>query len=88
MTQANKELDEKEVNHMTENLESVGQMIIGGLETVGGILTGDPVTRAEGEFNTQVGGLHQESNKVLTAIEKNEEHQPMNSDDANQTENK
>jgi hypothetical protein len=32
-------------------------------------LTGDPVTRAEGEFNVEVGSLHQESNKVLTAIE-------------------
>jgi hypothetical protein len=48
-------------------------MIIGEIETIGGILTGDPVTRAEGEFNVEVGSLHQESNKVLTAIENNEE---------------
>ena len=88
MIEENEEQEESKINHTTENLESVGQMIIGGLETVGGILTGDPITRAEGEFNTQVGSLHQESNKVLTAIEKNEEHQPMNSSEPIQTENK
>ena len=68
----NKEAEESDANHTTENLESVGQMIIGGIETVGGILTGDPVTRAEGEFNTEVGILHQEANKNLTAIENRE----------------
>ena len=57
------------IDHTKENLESVGQMIIGGLEQVGGILTGDPMTRAEGEFNADVGSLHQESNKNLTAID-------------------
>jgi hypothetical protein len=72
-------IDEKEkqnevaVDHTKENFESVGQMIIGGLEQVGGILTGDPVTRAEGEFNAEVGSIHQESNKNLTAID---EHLP------------
>jgi hypothetical protein len=69
MIEENTEQNEKTVNHTTENLESVGQMIIGGLEQVGGILTGDPVTRAEGEFNAEVGSLHQESNKNLTAID-------------------
>ena len=88
MIEENEEQKEGKINHTAENLESVGQMIIGGLETVGGILTGDPITRAEGEFNTQVGSLHQESNKVLTSIEKNEEHQLQDSDEANQTENK
>jgi len=72
MIEENEELEEGEINHTKENLESVGQMIIGGLEQVGGILTGDPVTRAEGEFNMEVGNIHQDSNKVLTAIEDNE----------------
>ncbi len=66
------ETKEKEENSLGENLSAVGQMIIGEIETVGGILTGDPLTRAEGEFNVEVGSLHQESNKVLTAIENNE----------------
>jgi hypothetical protein len=38
-------------------------------------LTGDPLTRAEGEFNLETGSLHQNVNKNLTAIDetKNEE---------------
>lgn len=72
MTDENEQIVETETNHAAENLESVGQMIIGGLEQIGGILTGDPVTRAEGEFNAAVGSLHQETNKNLTAIEEQE----------------
>ncbi len=77
----NKKLEETKINHQSENVESVGQMIISGLEQVGGILTGDPVTRAEGEFNAQVGSLHQEINKNLTAIDERtetEHDQPKN----------
>lgn len=66
------EQEETEVNHTTENLESVGQMIIGGIETVGGILTANPVTRAEGTYNLEAGELHQEANKNLTAIDESE----------------
>lgn len=73
MTEENKLPEEAEVNHTTENLESVGQMIIGGLEQMGGNLTGDPLTRAEGEFNAEVGSLHQEANKNLTAGEASEQ---------------
>jgi len=67
-----KQQEETKVNHTKENLESVGQMIIGEIESIGGILTGDPLTREEGEFNVEVGSLHQESNKVLTAIDEEE----------------
>ena len=64
--------DENEINHTAENLKSVGQMIVGELEVIGGILTGDPVSRAEGEFAVDSGILHQEANKNLTADEKAE----------------
>ena len=64
--------DENEINHTAENLKSVGQMIVGELEAIGGILTGDPVSRAEGEFNVDSGILHQEANKNLTAGEEAE----------------
>ena len=72
MTNEPENTETGETNHTTENLESVGQMIIGGLEQIGGILTGDPTTRAEGEFNAEVGSLHQEANKNLTAIDDSE----------------
>lgn len=72
MIDENQQIEEDETNHTAENLESVGQMIVGGLEQIGGILTGDPVTRAEGEFNAAVGSLHQATNKNLTAIDEAE----------------
>jgi len=69
MTDENEEQTE---NRTAENLESVGQIIIGGIEQIGGILTGDPLTRAEGDFNVAVGSQHQEVNKNLTATEAEE----------------
>ncbi len=63
---------EKEVNHTKENLESVGQIIIGGIEMIGGIITADGITRKEGDFNIEVGSQHQETNKNLTAIDETE----------------
>lgn len=68
----NKEQEEEKVNHTKENLESVGQMIVGGIEMVGGIITADGITREEGDFNIEVGSQHQEVNKNLTAIEEEE----------------
>ncbi len=81
------ENEEQAENRTTENLESVGQMIIGGIEQIGGILTGDPVTRAEGDFNVAVGREHQETNKNLTAIE-NKETELGESSEATHTETK
>ncbi len=72
MTDEITEEEGTETNHTKENLESVGQMILGAVEQIGGILTGDPATRAEGEFNAEVGSLHQETNKNLTAIDERE----------------
>lgn len=75
MENENKEVEETEekVNHTKENLESVGQIIIGGIEMVGGIITADGITRQEGDFNIEVGSQHQEVNKNLTAIDEAEE---------------
>ena len=41
-------------------VSALGQQIIGEIETIGGILTGDPITQAEGEFNLEVGEIRQE----------------------------
>lgn len=76
---------ETEVNHRAENLESVGQMLIGGIETIGGILTGDPIAHAEGEYNVEAGILHQESNRALTAIEENEKPEETTSENPDQS---
>jgi hypothetical protein len=72
MTDEKKEQEKEKVNHTIENLESVGQIIIGGIEMVGGIITADGITRQEGDFNIEVGSEHQEVNKNLTAIDEAE----------------
>ena len=75
MENENNEVEEtgEKVNHTKENLESVGQIILGGIEMVGGIITADGITREEGDFNIEVGSQHQEVNKDLTAIDEAEE---------------
>ncbi len=82
------ENEEQKESSLGENLAAVGQIIVGQIETIGGVLTGDPTTRAEGDFNVEVGNLHQESNKNLTAIENNEEAQNTESGESVQAETK
>jgi uncharacterized protein YjbJ (UPF0337 family) len=41
-------------------LSGFSQFIVGELETIGGVLTGDPLTQAEGEFNVEVGTVREE----------------------------
>jgi hypothetical protein len=69
------EKDNEEEIGLGENLKSVGQAIVGEIEIIGGILTADPVTQAEGEFNVEAGTLRQETNKNLIAIENSEKTQ-------------
>jgi uncharacterized protein YjbJ (UPF0337 family) len=52
---------EKEEKHgLKEKISGLGQYIIGEIETLGGVLTGDPTTQAEGEFNVEVGTVREE----------------------------
>ncbi|HKX84001.1 MAG TPA: hypothetical protein VJL58_07275 [Pyrinomonadaceae bacterium] len=43
-----------------EKISGLGQKIIGEIESIGGILTGDPNTAAEGEFNVEIGTVREE----------------------------
>lgn len=45
---------------LKEKISGLGQKIIGEIEQVGGALTGDPITQAEGEFNQEVGEIREE----------------------------
>ena len=65
---------------VTENLLGVGQRILGNLESIGGVLTGDPATNQEGAFNANVGTLHQESSSVLNENNQPSEHNRINND--------
>lgn len=50
---------------LADSITGLGQKIIGGIEEIGGILTGDPATAAEGEFNVEVGDLREEIEEDL-----------------------
>jgi uncharacterized protein YjbJ (UPF0337 family) len=52
----NKETEEEKEG----KLSGFSQFIVGELETIGGVLTGDPLTQAEGEFNVEVGSVREE----------------------------
>jgi uncharacterized protein YjbJ (UPF0337 family) len=55
----NKETEESE-EEKEGKLSGFSQFIVGELETIGGVLTGDPLTQAEGEFNVEVGSVREE----------------------------
>jgi uncharacterized protein YjbJ (UPF0337 family) len=45
---------------LKEKISGLGQKIIGEIEEIGGALTGDPTTQAEGQFNVEVGEIREE----------------------------
>lgn len=51
---------EKDERGLAKKIPGVGQKIIGEIEMIGGVLTGDPITQAEGEFNVEVGDVREE----------------------------
>ena len=50
---------ETEEHPILNKVSGLGQKIIGEIETIGGVLTGDPNTAAEGEFNVEVGRVRE-----------------------------
>ncbi len=57
--------EENESNDQPKGrISGLGQKIIGEIETIGGILTGDPLMQAEGEFNVEVGDVREEIEKI------------------------
>ena len=59
------EPDEKEDHGLADNISGLGQKIIGTIESIGGVLTGDPITQAEGEFNAEVGDVREDLEEDL-----------------------
>lgn len=52
---------ENKEHHTKETLEAVGQIILGEIEKIGGILTADPISQAEGELVEEAGNIHLET---------------------------
>lgn len=58
-------IEPEDEHPIADRITGMGQKIIGEIETIGGILTGDPITAAEGEFNVEVGELREETEEDL-----------------------
>jgi hypothetical protein len=69
MTEETKETQE---NPTKEKLESVGQIIIGEMERIGGILTADPVSQTEGMLTEDAGSVHYETAEEMDEEETDE----------------
>jgi uncharacterized protein YjbJ (UPF0337 family) len=57
------------VDEKDRKLSGFSQFIVGEIETIGGVLTGDPLTQAEGEFNVEVGTVRDETEDDLDESE-------------------
>jgi uncharacterized protein YjbJ (UPF0337 family) len=52
--------NENDKHGIKDHISGAAQKILGEIEEVGGILTGDPTTQAEGEFNQEVGDIRED----------------------------
>lgn len=59
------EEENKEGKGLGGKISGAAQVIIGEIEEIGGILTADPVTRAEGELNVEIGKAREEAEAGL-----------------------
>ena len=66
----------KDENTKVEKLESVGQIIMGEMERIGGILTADPVSQTEGMLTEDAGSVHYETADDMDDGEESEENKP------------
>lgn len=64
------EPEEKDDHGLGDTISGLGQKIIGEIETIGGVLTGDPITQAEGEFNVEVGDVREDLEDDLEESER------------------
>ena len=64
---------EKEDHGLADNVSGLGQKIIGKIETIGGVLTGDPITQAEGEYNVEVGDVREDLEESDAELQRHED---------------
>ena len=57
MTENDGETDHK--NGIKESISGLGQVIIGEIEALAGVINADPLAQAEGEFNIEVGTVRE-----------------------------
>ena len=62
-----------------DSMSGFSQFIVGEMETIGGVLTGDPLTQAEGEFNVEVGTVRDD---IEDDLEESDEERSEKQEDA------
>lgn len=67
------EIEETENGGLAEDISALGQIIVGEIQSIGGMLTGDPVTRAEGNFNADAGIIREEINEDIAEAEEEDD---------------
>lgn len=66
--------DKKETHFLDEeNIEATGQIILGEIEKIGGILTANQTAQAEGEYNIKAGKLHKKIAEDIAESESTED---------------
>lgn len=63
------EIEETEKGGLAEDISAVGQIIVGEIQSIGGMMKGDPITRAEGNFNADAGIIREEINEEIAETE-------------------
>jgi len=61
---------EKDEQGLAKKIPGVGQKIIGEIELIGGALTGDPTTVAEGELNLEIGEVREDLEDEMNETER------------------
>ncbi len=51
---------DEENKGLKDKITGLGQKLIGEIEEIGGALTGDPTTIAEGELNVEIGEMRED----------------------------
>ena len=64
------EPEEKDDHGLAGKISGLGQKILGEIETIGGVLTGDPITQAEGEYNVEVGDVREDLEEEIEKTER------------------
>jgi hypothetical protein len=52
--------NKEKTSTLKEEVSAIGQIIIGELESIGGIITADPIARAEGDLRADEGIIREE----------------------------
>jgi hypothetical protein len=55
-----KTIEDENDGSLKQKIPGLGQYLIGEIETIGGVLRGDPLAQSEGEFNVEVGTVREQ----------------------------